>query len=91
MRTYKDGGTVEVYLCNHFITVLDALWYDYKYFQYTFNDMYTEDYVPYHSNYCKDYTPVLQFIHRYNSDGSEAREYQKFKLVSVTICKKQIT
>lgn len=91
MRTYKDGGTVDLYLCDNPVGNLDALWKDYKHFRYTFNDMFTFDYRQHHTNYCSSFNPpILKIVHKFNNDGIGERQNQKFKLVSVTICKKDI-
>lgn len=110
MRTYKDAGIVEVYLCDNLIGYLDTLWRDHEHFHYTFNDIFTFDYIAGHSNFCLRHTPPkIILIHRYydskNTDFGiddqvelgklmrkehEARLYQKVKIKSITICKKQI-
>ena len=114
MRTYKDAGVVDIIICKNYITTLDSLWNDYEHYKFTLNDIFTFDYVAYHTNYCLGYNnPSIDFIHRYyipentkfeylddkinqqeidNRISKEliARSHQKFKLISIIFCNKEI-
>jgi hypothetical protein len=98
LKTYMNAGVASVYICNHKVGTIDALWTDYQNYKVSIPELqsfklpvtkweaYTADTHPCHPSQKNPLT--LSIAHERAKDHLEARTAaQKIKILSVTVCK----
>lgn len=98
LRTYNNAGSVDVFLCDVFLVTLDALWEDFDYYHYSYEEERSIEIKDF-QKFCKKSQSNLKLTIKHHCSSSLqsnkalstkqhsiARKNQKFKLVSVEIC-----
>jgi hypothetical protein len=102
LRSYKNSGVFEIYVCNKYLTVLDTLWKDYKTYRISSIETYTYIYNPLqlknrnkqsNSLYCQDESNAyMTFVHYRSHQHMIIRgATQKIKIISIDICQLNTT
>lgn len=88
-RTYKDGGVVDLTYCNgkKLNVQLDTLWKD-KDYKFSHPHVHSMLLLWHEWEPCRNHSaPTIQLVHRIVDDLHGLRKTQRFKLISIKICK----